>query len=148
MTTFPSRNVHRSQPRTSIALSVGRRARQGPLGCAAVAVDEVLILLVPDVGDPGESRGEALADLLAADPPGTPRLRPPRPFEDRVVGEMGHDPVEVVLVECRGDRLEHPHRVVVLHDSPPPYCHGDGRCVSGSKSGNTSVCSEGSAAGT
>jgi hypothetical protein len=67
----------------------------------------VLIVLIPDVGDASEAGGEGLADLLAADEPRTPRVRSPRPFENGVVGEVDHDPFEVVLIKRRRDRLEH-----------------------------------------
>ena len=73
----------------------------------AVTVDEVLILLISDVGDPAKRR-EGFADGLGADEPG-PHGSVPRPLEDGVVCEVTHDPVEVVLIEGRRDRLEHPH---------------------------------------
>ena len=38
-------------------------------------------------------------------------------FENGVGGEVGHDPVQVVLIEGRRDRFEHPHAVFVVHES-------------------------------
>jgi hypothetical protein len=97
-------------------LSVGRRSGQGPLRRPAVAIDEVLILEIPNIRDPREAGGEGASDLVPADVPGTPGFRSPRTFEDGVVGEVDHDPVEVVLIEGRRDRLEHPHGIVVVHE--------------------------------
>jgi hypothetical protein len=39
-------------------------------------------------------------------------------LEDGVVGEVGHDLVEIVLVECRSDCADHPHPFVVVHLAP------------------------------
>jgi len=82
----------------------------------------VLIVPIPDVGDAGEARGERLTYRLFADEPGTPRFRSPRPFENGVVGEVDHDPVEVVLIEGPRDGLEHQHRVGVVNDSSSLAC--------------------------
>ena len=60
-------------------LSLGRRSGQGPLGGPAVTVDEVLVVLIPDVGDPRETRGEGLADRLPANEPGAPGIGPRGP---------------------------------------------------------------------
>src|SRR5829696_5476187 len=100
-------------------LARGRRAGERPLGGAAIAVDEVVVVPIADIGDAGEPGGERLPYGVAALEPGAPRLGAPRALEHGVVREVGHDHVEVVLVECRGDRLEHPHRLVVVHLPPP-----------------------------
>ena len=86
------------------AMAVGRRARERPRRRAAVAVDEVRVVAIADVRDPGEARRERLADRLLADEPRAPRVAAARSLEHGVVGDVGHDPVEVVLIERRRDR--------------------------------------------
>jgi hypothetical protein len=46
-------------------------------------------------------------------------MRSSRAFEDGVVREVGHDPVQVVAIECRGDLPEHLRRAVMLRAVPP-----------------------------
>ena len=93
--------------------------------------------------------GEEVAAPLARDL-GLHRRALPRARRERLVLER-HDRVEVVCIEGGGDRFEHVHRRIVVHGRVRPaplYVHGEGRWVSGSRSGSTSVCSAGSAAGT
>jgi hypothetical protein len=70
---------------------------------------------LPGSGYPGSRKpaGKCVADLVDADEPLAPRIRPARPLEDGVIGEVGHDPVEVVIVEGRGDRADHLDGVVL-----------------------------------
>src|SRR5215203_2511806 len=101
-------------------LALGRGPGQGPLRGPAVAVHEVRIALVADIRDAREARGEGLANRLATNDAHAPRLGATRPLEHRIVREVGHDAVKVVLVEGRRDGLEHPYRRVVIHVLLPP----------------------------
>ena len=75
------------------------RTGQGPFRGPTVTVDEVLVFLIADIGDPGEAGGESVANLRFTDEALTPAIRSPWPLEDGVVGEMGKDPIEVVRIE-------------------------------------------------
>ena len=104
--TRPSRKVHRSHPRTSRRGTVGRRPGQCPFRCAAIASNEVVALAVVDIGDPGEAGCQALADGRLAVESSPEWIGAARGLEDGVIGEEGHDCVQVVAVERVGDRLE------------------------------------------
>ena len=103
-TTSSPRNVQRSQPRTLEALSVDRSAAECPLGDSTLSGDEVAVALVADVGYAREAGPQTLRyRLLPLEPP-TPRILTARCFEDAVLGEEGHDRVEIVPVEA----VQHP----------------------------------------
>jgi hypothetical protein len=81
----------------------------------------VALVVVDDVGDPVEPRPEPGADLLLADQPLPAGRRPARGVEHAVLGEEGHDRVEVVGVERveqgverRGRRLGPGHGLASL----------------------------------
>jgi hypothetical protein len=65
-----------------------------------------------DVRDPVEPRLESLPDLLLADESVAARSRPARRIEDTIVGEQGHDRVDVVGVERVQQRFEQSRRRV------------------------------------
>ena len=76
-----------------------------------------------DVGDPVEARLDPLANLLLALEPPASRPRP-RHLHDAVLGEEGHDRVDVVGVERVQERFEH-RDVYLVHwssceDAPVP----------------------------
>jgi hypothetical protein len=75
----------------------------------------VLVIGVPDVGDPRKACGEGLADCVLAGEALTPVIRPARPLEDGVIREVGEDPVQIVPIECRCDLRKHRNRLVVIH---------------------------------
>src|SRR5574338_1028641 len=88
------------------AHAIGGGAGQGPLGSAAVAGDEVIVLAVVHVRDAGEAGGQALAHGgLALEPPAG-RGGGARREGDGVIGEEGHDRVQVVAIERVEDCLE------------------------------------------
>jgi hypothetical protein len=134
-TTFPSRNTQRSQASYVDPLPGCRRARQGPLGRAAIAIDEVLVILVADIRYSREPTRKCLADRIAADKPLAVPLRPPRRVEDGVIGEVGHDRLEVMLIECVRDLAEHRQRVIVFHTSSYPGRARSGSCSDPLQSG-------------
>ena len=65
-------------------------------------------MLVADVGDTGEAAGEGVPDRITPDEALAPRVRPSGRLEDGIVGEVSEDPIEVVLIERRRDRLQDP----------------------------------------
>jgi hypothetical protein len=52
-----------------------------------------------DIGDAFEAGGEPLAHFFPADETPAPRIRPARRLEHAVLGEVGHDRIEIMAVE-------------------------------------------------
>src|SRR5262245_38663834 len=75
-------------------LTVCCRAAQRPLARAAVAVDEVVVVLVADVRNPREPGRERLADGVETLEPVAPRRLAAGRLEHGVVGEVAQDPVQ------------------------------------------------------
>ena len=102
-------------------LTVDGRAADRPLRDAAVAASEVVVVSVVDVRDAFEACRQPASHLLLADEATTPAIGSARGLEDAVLGEVGHDRVEVVLVE----RHEHPakHLLEIRGHLQPPGLH-------------------------
>src|SRR5512141_2739124 len=69
-------------------LAVHGRATKRPLGCAAITRHEMLVLLVADIRDPGETAGEGLTHRRLAVEALAVRLRAPGCLEHGVVCEV------------------------------------------------------------
>src|SRR4051795_10477927 len=80
-------------------LALDGRPADRPFRQPSVATDEVAVAFVVDVGDALEARGQPSAHLALADEPPAPRVGAARGLEHAVLGEVGHDRVEVVTVE-------------------------------------------------
>ena len=78
-----------------------------PLGHGAVAADPVAVVAVVDVGNAVEPRLDPLPDLLPAHQPPTSRSGPAWHVHDAILGEEGHDRVDVVGVERVEEGLKH-----------------------------------------
>ena len=80
------------------ALSVDRCASQRPFGDSTLSGDEVAVALVADVGYAREAGPQTLRyRILPLEPP-TPRSLTARCFKNAVLGEEGHDRVEISAV--------------------------------------------------
>jgi hypothetical protein len=79
----------------------------------------MVVLHVPDVGDPLEAGGEAAPDFLLADEAAPPGIGPSRGFEDAVLCEVGHDGVQVMSVEGVQDLADGLALPVVVHHYLP-----------------------------
>src|SRR5207249_20603 len=100
--------------------AVDRRPADRPLGDPAVAADEVIVGPVVHVRNPLEPGGEPPPNLLLADEAAPPRVRAAWGVEDAVIGERGHDRVEVVSVES-GEHIPKNVQPLALttHRAPP-----------------------------
>src|SRR6188508_3223424 len=83
-------------------LTFSRRSAQRPFRRAAIASGEMVVIGVAEVRDATEAGGEGRADRTRTDEPLSPGVRPARTIEDGVIGEVLHDPIEVVRVEPLG----------------------------------------------
>jgi hypothetical protein len=75
----------------------------------------MVVVPVMDVGDALETGSETARDFFLPDKPASPDVRASRRVEDAVIGEVGHDRVEIVSVECAEDLAEGLELGVVRH---------------------------------
>src|SRR3954463_9348340 len=80
-------------------LACDLRAADRPLRDSLIAADPVAIVAVPDVRDPLESGLDSRSNLVLAHQPPPARCRPAGHVKYAVLGEEGHDRVDVVGVE-------------------------------------------------
>src|SRR5439155_465591 len=100
--------------------STVRRARTTALTTVAAyvssgSVRDVARLVPADVGDPVEHIVQELAQGLATDHAGAPRVLAERGLEDDVIRHHRQDAVDVVRV---------PHAIEAVHESVTVECHG------------------------